>query len=77
MGLLLLGLLLILNKSNKEFHTQVLLGACSGVAKAGAWLGTCPAKARPTHVCTSPSVVSTMVKRTAGARPIPMTWLCH
>ena len=28
-------------------------------------------------MCTSASVVSAMVKRTAGARPIPMTWLRH
>ena len=42
-----------------------------------AWPGTCSTKVRPAHVCTSTSVVSTMVKRTAGARPIPMTWLFH
>ena len=34
------------------------------------------ARARPKFdVCTSASVVSAMVKRTAGAWPIPMTWL--
>ena len=39
--------------------------------------GTCLAKVGPAHVCASISVVSAMVKRTAGARPIPMTWLLH
>ena len=43
-----------------------------------AWPGTCPAKV--CHVIlrearSSDSVVSTMVKHTAGAQPIPMTWL--
>ena len=42
-----------------------------------AWPGTCLAKVRPAHVCASTSVVSAMVKCTAGARPIPMTWLLH
>ena len=42
-----------------------------------AWPGACLPKVCPTHVCTSTSVVSAMVKLTASVRPIPMTWLCH
>ena len=42
-----------------------------------AWPGTCPAKVRCVYVRASASVVSAMVRRTAGARPIPMTWLRH
>ena len=46
-------------------------------SKGRTWPGTCPAKVRPAHVCASTSVVSALVKHTAGARPIPMTWLLH
>ena len=42
-----------------------------------AWPGTSPAKVCPAHVRASTSVVSAVVKRTAGAWPIPMIWLRH
>ena len=42
-----------------------------------AWPGTCPAKVHLARVCASASVASAMVKLTASARPIPMTWLHH
>ena len=60
-------------------HAVVLPHQISTVwrSKGQAWPGTCPVKVRPAHVCASTSVVSAMVKRTAGARPIPMTWLLH
>ena len=56
------------------FSLSITLGEWHSEGRA--WLGTCPAKVRPTHVHASASVVSAMVKHTAGARPIPMTWLC-
>ena len=40
-------------------------------SKGQAWWGSYPAKVRPAHVRKSASVVSAMVKRTAGAWPMP------
>ena len=62
-----------LNGRNSESKSEV--GPKKKLARA--WPGTCPAKVCPVYVCASASVVSAMVKRTAGARPIPMTWLRH
>ena len=59
---------------------ETRLQLCSGVAKARpgrAWPGTCPAKVHLARVCASASVASAMVKLTASAQPIPMTWLRH
>ena len=50
-------------------HAVVLPHQISTVwrSKGQAWPGTCPVKVRPAHVCASTSVVSAMVKHTAGA----------
>ena len=48
--------------------------------KVGVYIGTMKlviVNIVPVVVGQCGSVVSTMVKCTAGARPIPMTWLCH
>jgi len=56
-------------------------GACKAStqwrSQGRAWPGTCPAKVHCVYVRASTSVVSAMVRCTAGAWPIPMTWLRH
>jgi len=48
--------------------------------KVGVYIGTMKlviVNIVPVVVGQGGSVVSAMVKRTAGAQPIPMTWVCH